>query len=386
MSEYQYYEFVAVDRPLDDDEFAAVRAMSTRARMTRTRFVNDYQWGDFRGDPRRLVERYYDAHLYFANWGSRHVLFKFPGALLDPAAAARYRVPEAVEVWGADGNTLVSLVGEDEDGEWEDDAEYTLSSLIGIRAEVAAGDLRGLYVAWLAGIGAAGFDVESVSGYEPPPLPAGMSVLTGPQRALADFLRVDGDLLAAAADSSPLSRPGRKTAKPRLAAWIGALPTREKDAYLLRVAEGDDAQVRAELQRGYRGFAEEPAAAGRTVAELLADAVERRRSRTRAADRRRVAEEARRAAQAAKTRERHLDTLAADVPGAWLRVDALIAARRNRDYDEAVELLTCLAELARRGDALHTFTPRIAEFRRQHRRKTALLARLDKAGLPTFPA
>ncbi|MGW1504274.1 hypothetical protein ACWCQW_38170 [Streptomyces mirabilis] len=37
MSEYQYYEFLAVDRPLTKAEIAQVRALSTRARFTSTR-------------------------------------------------------------------------------------------------------------------------------------------------------------------------------------------------------------------------------------------------------------------------------------------------------------------------------------------------------------
>ena len=56
MSEYQYYEFQAVDRPLSREEIAAVRALSTRATITPTRFVNEYQWGDFKGDPLALME------------------------------------------------------------------------------------------------------------------------------------------------------------------------------------------------------------------------------------------------------------------------------------------------------------------------------------------
>ena len=41
MSEYQYYESLALDRPLTDDEYDHVRALSTRAEITRTRFVNE---------------------------------------------------------------------------------------------------------------------------------------------------------------------------------------------------------------------------------------------------------------------------------------------------------------------------------------------------------
>lgn len=90
MSEYQYYEFLAVDRPLDNAQQAEVRTLSTRARITATSFTNEYHWGDFRGDPRRLVERYYDAHLYLANWGTRRVMFRLPLSLLALDVAEQY--------------------------------------------------------------------------------------------------------------------------------------------------------------------------------------------------------------------------------------------------------------------------------------------------------
>jgi hypothetical protein len=53
MSEFQYCEFVAVDRPLTPDEMRALRAITSRATITPTRLVNTYEWGDFKGDPRR---------------------------------------------------------------------------------------------------------------------------------------------------------------------------------------------------------------------------------------------------------------------------------------------------------------------------------------------
>lgn len=42
MSEYQYFEFAAIDRPLTDGEMAALRAVSTRAVITPSGFVNHY--------------------------------------------------------------------------------------------------------------------------------------------------------------------------------------------------------------------------------------------------------------------------------------------------------------------------------------------------------
>jgi hypothetical protein len=69
MSEYQYYEFQAIDRPLAGADQDALRALSTRARITATSFTNSYEWGDFKGDPARLMEKWFDLHLYIGQLG-----------------------------------------------------------------------------------------------------------------------------------------------------------------------------------------------------------------------------------------------------------------------------------------------------------------------------
>jgi hypothetical protein len=69
MSEYRYYEFLAIDRPLSAREMDHLRAVSTRARITPVSFVNEYNWGDLRADPIDFMRRFFDAHVYLANWG-----------------------------------------------------------------------------------------------------------------------------------------------------------------------------------------------------------------------------------------------------------------------------------------------------------------------------
>ncbi|MEV6351006.1 hypothetical protein [Actinoplanes sp. NPDC051851] len=57
-------------------------------------------------------------------------------------------------------------------------------------------------------------------------------------RALADFLRLDPDLLdAAAAASRPLNEAAPSTAA--LRRWVTGLPAADKDEVLLRVLRGD---------------------------------------------------------------------------------------------------------------------------------------------------
>jgi len=46
MSEFQYYEFRGLDRSLTQGEMRELRAISTRAEITPTSFVNTYEWGD----------------------------------------------------------------------------------------------------------------------------------------------------------------------------------------------------------------------------------------------------------------------------------------------------------------------------------------------------
>lgn len=50
MSEYQYCEFRAIDRPLTVKEVAGLRSYSSRARITTTSFTNDHAWGSFKGN------------------------------------------------------------------------------------------------------------------------------------------------------------------------------------------------------------------------------------------------------------------------------------------------------------------------------------------------
>ena len=50
MSEYQYYEFAAIERALTPREIAELRAVSTRATITAMSFINEYRWGNLKAD------------------------------------------------------------------------------------------------------------------------------------------------------------------------------------------------------------------------------------------------------------------------------------------------------------------------------------------------
>lgn len=368
MSEYQYYEFAAVDRPLDTRQQEELRRLSTRADITATSFVNSYHWGSFRGDPRAMVERYFDGFLYLANWGTHELMLRLPARLLDLDTAQRYCPTDTVSCWASRGNVILSATAEDEEGEYHDDVrEWTLASILPVRAEIMSGDLRGLYLLWLLGVQAELLDDDEAE----PPVPAGLGTLTGSQTALAEFLRLDADLVAAAAEGSGPARPPG----PDLDAWVARLPARERDALLVELLRGDDPHLRAVTLR--RAGPTAPRDGRRTVGELLSAAEKHRDARLSAERIRREAAAAERARAAAAARERRVAALRAEGEGVWRRIAALVATKKPAEYDRTVDILVDLRDACPEGE----FRRRIGELRDEHRRKPSLMDRLDQAGL-----
>jgi hypothetical protein len=90
MSEYQYYEFQAIDRPLSREEIQTLRGYSTRARITTTSFTNEYSFGSFKGDADMWMVKYFDAFVHVANWGTRLLMFRLPVRLLSVETVRLY--------------------------------------------------------------------------------------------------------------------------------------------------------------------------------------------------------------------------------------------------------------------------------------------------------
>jgi hypothetical protein len=74
------------------------------------------------------MRRYYDAHLYLANWGTHRIMLRLPRTLLDPEIAGRYCVDGRVSISTTHDYVILDLTSEDEAGEWVEDAEESLST------------------------------------------------------------------------------------------------------------------------------------------------------------------------------------------------------------------------------------------------------------------
>lgn len=210
-----------------------------------------------------------------------------------------------------------------------------------------------------------------------PPVPSGLGSLTSAQVALAEFLDINSDLLAVAAEASPDVSPNGVSDQ-RGAEWVAQLPEQEVRAIIARLLHGEGLQVQMELQSRYsRSRSEsiersEPGVgrSGRTAADLLARAVQTAHERKR---------------QELEERERkrhaHLAGLVPRCSEMWATVMALAEEQKASSYDKICALLGDMRDAYAQAGRRPEFNAELVRFLEQYSRRTALVRRLKEARL-----
>jgi hypothetical protein len=379
MSEYQYYEFQAIDRPLTAQEMGELRARSTRANITSTSFTNDYAWGSFKGNEDAWMEKYFDAFLYLANWGTHILQFRLPSELLGLETASAYCAGSSVSAREKAGKVILRFESEDDHGEDWVEGSGRLAGLIAARDGLLRGDLRALYLGWLLLAQTGELEDEDLE----PPVPPGLGKLNAALEGMADFLCIDRDLLqAASAASRPLGdmRLDREIVRK----WVQGLAAREKDDLIAGLVLEPDPTLIRELH--LRFLKEQPkgivpgAVGGRSVGLLLRLAKEGAAERKGRKAEARARQQAVKEQEAAIAREAHLDGLVGQEFRLWAEIEALAATKQPKHYEQAVQLLGDLRDMGFRSKA-GDFPLRLEQFRLAHARKPVLLKRIRLAGL-----
>jgi len=372
VSEYQYYEFQAVDRPLDETDRQALRAISTRARITATSFTNSYEWGDLKGDPVDFVKRWFDLHLYLANWGTRRLMIRLPKRLVDQPFLKPLLLGIDWATLQTAGDALILDIARDEvelNEDWDDGSGW-LAALAPLRADLLAGDLRLFYLLWLGAI-----EGDELGDDEIEPMPE-FGPLTGALGAFAEFFGIDPDLVEAAADRPVTAMATSPDAAGKV---IAAMADREKTDLLTRLHDSDlhiaaelRALVRKRLGVHYDGLSNGTRTAGelRSRARAIRLARDRAEAEKSAADRRRQAEEAE------KARLVRIDAVARRGESVWRDVEAEIERRNAPGYDKAAALLLDLRAIAEARGTMAEFGRRLHEIRERHARKERFIERL----------
>jgi hypothetical protein len=250
MSEYQFYEFAAIDGPISDEGLQYARGCSSRANVSRTRWQNTYTFGSFHGDVDALL-KYYDVHFYIANWGTVRLGLAFPRGVIAPEAIKPYlrghdRYKNTLTVKEIGNRCILWWERNVEEGWGWTEGDGIMDELIGIREELMRGDYRALFLGWLGD-----FDPDECRDSKDntiavPPIPAGLDHLSPALRTLIEHIPVDSDALAVAADLSP--QANTSDCLP-LTTVLENLSASEMRALLARVAKGGGTTVMAELNR-----------------------------------------------------------------------------------------------------------------------------------------
>ena len=370
MSEYQYYEWQTIDRPLNPSEREAVSGLSSHMEtVTSTQAIVSYSWGNFKHDPRQVLWQYFDAHLYMANWGTRRLLFRFPKLVIDLQAIQPYCLEGILTLELEDNYYILefSLDNEESDYEWME-ADGMLGKLAPIREQIMQGDYRALYLSWLKAVSTG--DAEEDNPETEPPIPAGLGKLNSSHQAFIEFFELDEYLVNAAAKASPQLQP---VSIAPLEKALTQLSREECENFLCQLLNNEP-QVRMALQKRLERLAgTKPASAGRDQRQAG--------NLFKEAERLEQEDLHRQKAEAERKRIQELFDLAGREEATWRWVESLIGQKQAGPYAEATKLLISLRDLANYQNRLPKFQERLLAIKEKYANRPSLMERFRRAGL-----
>jgi hypothetical protein len=255
MSEYQYVDFIAIDGPVSDQNLEFMEVQSTRAEISPWRFTNEYHFGDFHGDTAEMLRRGYDAHLHFADFGIRRVMLRFPDGLPFDKKTLKKYVDSYHVTWTKDkrGPGGVLAIDPEADAEcyehYMEDLHCMLDRLAPLREMLMDGDLRPLFLAWLANWHE---DDEDV-----PPIPAGLNDVDDGLQAFTEFYELREELIHEAAKHS-VPAPNIVDLQTRIARWLKKQKKADLQDVAARLLSNDAALERAQILAEIRSAEEIP--------------------------------------------------------------------------------------------------------------------------------
>ncbi len=231
MSEYQYYKFECLDGYLDAKARQALRAISSRAKISATSFQVYYTYSDLKADPSELMLKYFDIGFYYADWGSINTYIKLPAGTL-PDALLGFS-SNGLHVRQSDEWQLL-IFSLEESYEYFDDehAEDFFQHLAGLRSELIHGNWCLVYFMWCKAF-ACNDELEEI-----PLIQFDFEHPSEEAQAFAALYDIPLALVKALAMVLN-EQPGHQTKQTRFQfdAWLHNLSTAEKDTLLLTLFE-----------------------------------------------------------------------------------------------------------------------------------------------------
>lgn len=140
MSEYQYYEFCRINRPLSSEARQVMQSLSSRAQVTTHGAVYVYNYGDFRGNPKQLLLNYFDVFFYISNFGTVQLMFHYPKGQVDSDHLKKYAIEDSIACEVVKSSVLLTIDLTNEEGFGWTEGEGLLPDLLPLYDEIKKGD------------------------------------------------------------------------------------------------------------------------------------------------------------------------------------------------------------------------------------------------------
>ena len=394
MSSYQVYKFKTIDKPLTKAQRDEVSSWSSRTTATSTSATFIYSYSDFSKSPKQVVRDYFDVMVYFSNWGTKRVMFKFPRALVDESEIIKFDISASdafdvnLEVHRAPTYILLDLEWNSEeggDGFWLEEEDVDLADFGAIRESILNGDYSALYLYWLRIKDAKAeyddydddddeFD-EEYDDYEfekrdtSPPVPVQLRSINSALQSFIDFFDIDKDLVKAAQTAAKEVAVHEKAKD--YAQLIQALSLQEKNNYLLQLLNGEP-RLEVRLKKHLDELSKEQSTAPVQISFEQLKAQQSKERKIRAEKERLVTQIAHR---------KRMEKLTKAETNTWKSVTFNLDRKTGKSYELAVDMLKELKELAIYRNDLPAFQIKMKKIKTDYSRSFSLKKRFLNAGL-----
>lgn len=378
MSEFQYYEFYAIDKELTRQEREQVDKLSSRFSPTSRRAIFTYSYSDFRHNEESVLLKYFDFFLYLSNWGTKRVMYKFPQEIVNYDEIKQYKssfeneyVDNGILIYKKSKFVIVDINLSKEEGDfWVEEENNWSADLMGLRQNILDGDYRALFIIWLH-IKNLEYDYETIdldTKISKQLIPDNLNQLNSNLNRLIEFYEVNKDWITGAAKYSAKSSTKSKNYNQQ----IKNLPVDKKDEYLLRILEGElnlNIKLKKELDK-IGGKQQKQSTEKITLRQLL-------NSINDAEDKRRQIEK-----KEEEVRQlNRLKDIEKNKSAILKEIKHHVERGTGKSYDEALERIIRLRDLAKHKNEELKFNRWINKLKKEIMKKPAMIRRIENQGL-----
>lgn len=134
----KYYEFCSIKNPIYKNAREDMDSLSSRANVSTHGASYVYNYGNFPGDPKELLLKYFDVFFYICNYGTIQLIFKYKIGQVNIEELKKYDIKHVISCTQHDKNILLEIYINKEEGFGWTEGEGLLADLLPLYAEIKA--------------------------------------------------------------------------------------------------------------------------------------------------------------------------------------------------------------------------------------------------------